>query len=205
MRRLHGDPDFLSCRCQKGALKKQNSPFFRFLQHDGEKHCIMQDEILAIMGERAAVFDREIPKSRSSGEASYPRLYTGGELQVPREASRLCRRQLNELLINTPFYRRTPTPRSPPRQCRSRCVAGSGSNSRSHLVAAGALRNLGAAAVLMLCALTSSSTAPHHWRALLRCDPRLASRARWRAPPRRGRAGWSGSAHRLPTQASHVP
>ena len=31
-----------------------------------------------------------------------------GELRVPREASGLGRRQLNELLVNTPYFRRHP-------------------------------------------------------------------------------------------------
>ena len=57
--------------------------------------------------------------------------------------------------VRTPLHgsklsQATPTPRSPLRQCISRCAAGSGSNSRSHPAAAGALRNLVAAAVRML-------------------------------------------------------
>jgi len=43
----------------------------------------------------------------------------------------------------------TPTPRSPRRQCRSRCVADSGSHFRSHQAAAGAPRSMGADAALM--------------------------------------------------------
>ena len=125
----------------------------------------------------------------------------------------------------------TPTPCSPLRQCRSRCVAGSGSNSRSHLVA------VEPAILMLLRALELASwpggpklverawckveghvvpqpwlvntTAPgiapddrrrldlvvYGWCTLLRSDPRLASHARWRAPPRSGRAGWSGSTY----------
>ena len=75
----------------------------------------------------------------------------------------------------------TPTPRSPRRQCRSRCVAGSGSHSRSHLVAAGALRNLGAAAVLMLLETM-------HLRAL--------ELAFWQGRPNL----WSGPGARLPVK-----
>ena len=60
------------------------------------------------MGELATLFDREIPKSRSSNEGSYPTLINRGELRVPREASGLGRRQLNELLVNTPYFRRHP-------------------------------------------------------------------------------------------------
>ena len=78
------------------------------MQHDGEKYCIAQHEILPIMGELATLFDREIPKSRSSNEGSYPTLINRGELRVPREASGLGRRQLNELLVNTPYFRRHP-------------------------------------------------------------------------------------------------
>eukprot|EP00439_Symbiodinium_sp_Y106_P069221 s3594_g11.t2 len=68
------------------------------------KHSIMQTENLAIMGELAALFDRETPKSRSSGEASYPALNTGGPLEEPRRASGLGKCQLNELLIYTPYF-----------------------------------------------------------------------------------------------------
>ena len=60
------------------------------------------------MGELATLFGREIPKSRSSNERSYPTLTNQGELHVPREASGLGRRQLNELLVNTPYFRRHP-------------------------------------------------------------------------------------------------
>ena len=55
-----------------------------------------------------STFGREIPKSRSSNERSYPTLTNQGELHVPREASGLGRRQLNELLVNTPYFRRHP-------------------------------------------------------------------------------------------------
>ena len=61
---------------------KSNQHEFTILQYDGEKHCVTQTETLAIMAELAALFDREIPKSRSSGEVSYPTLRTGGPLQV---------------------------------------------------------------------------------------------------------------------------
>ena len=87
---------------------KSNQHEFTVLCYDGEKHCIVQHEILVIMGELATLFAREIPKSRSSNERSYPTLTNRGELHVPREASGLGRRQLNELLVNTPYFRRHP-------------------------------------------------------------------------------------------------
>ena len=87
---------------------KSNQHEFTILCYDGEKHCVVQHEILAIMGELATLFGREIPRSRSSNERSYPTLTNQGELHVPREASGLGRRQLNELLVNTPYFRRHP-------------------------------------------------------------------------------------------------
>eukprot|EP00439_Symbiodinium_sp_Y106_P004947 s3252_g1.t1 len=87
---------------------KSNQHEFTTLCYDGEKYCVVQHEILAIMGELATLFGREIPKSRSSNERSYPTLTNQGELHVPPEASGLGRRQLNELLVNTPYFRRHP-------------------------------------------------------------------------------------------------
>ena len=58
-----------------------------------------------------------------------------------------------------------PTPRSPLKQCRSRRAAGSGSNSRSHPAAAGALRDLVAAAVRMLLEIMHlHALAPASWQ-----------------------------------------
>ena len=57
---------------------KSNQHEFTVLCYDGEKHCIVQHEILAIMGELATLFAREIPKSRSSNERSYPTLTNQG-------------------------------------------------------------------------------------------------------------------------------
>ena len=87
---------------------KSNQHEFTIFCYDGEKYCIVQHEILPIMAELAALFGKEIPKSRSSNERSYPTLTNQGELRVPREASGLGRRQLNELLVNTPYFRRHP-------------------------------------------------------------------------------------------------
>ena len=61
------------------------------------------------------------------------------------------------------------------RQCRSRCAAGSGSNSRSHPAAAGALRNLVAAAVRMLVEIMHlHALAPTSWQS----GPNLSSESR---------------------------
>ena len=61
-----------------------SSPFSVMMVRE---YCVVQHEILAIMGELATLFGREIPKSRSSNERSYPTLTNQGELHVPREAS----------------------------------------------------------------------------------------------------------------------
>ena len=85
---------------------KANQHEFSILQYDGDKYIVQRNEILAIMGELANLFARELPKSRSQGETQCPRLHADAELAVPREASGLGHRQLNELLAKTPYHRR---------------------------------------------------------------------------------------------------
>ena len=83
---------------------KVNQFEFSILQFDGEKHFVLQTEILPIMGELARLIEREIPKSRGVDERNYPRLVSAGPLAVPPGAEGLGNRQLNELLANTPDH-----------------------------------------------------------------------------------------------------
>ncbi|CAE7238480.1 unnamed protein product, partial [Symbiodinium necroappetens] len=81
---------------------------FSLLQHDGDKYFVMQSEVLAIMGELATLFEKELPKSRNPNEREYPKLTLGRELALPPGVENLVRRQLNELLANTPYHQQRP-------------------------------------------------------------------------------------------------
>ena len=69
---------------------------------------MMQSEVLAIMGELATLFEKELPKSRNPNDREYPKLTLGRELALPPGVENLVRRQLNELLANTPYHQQRP-------------------------------------------------------------------------------------------------
>ena len=85
---------------------KMNQEDFSLLCFNGDKHHMVQSEILAIMGELANVFARELPQSRTQDERGYPELILSRELEVPPGVEDLGHRQLSQLLANTPYYRR---------------------------------------------------------------------------------------------------
>ncbi|CAE7844771.1 CML4, partial [Symbiodinium sp. KB8] len=87
---------------------KSNQQEFSVLLFNGEKHHMVQNEILAIMSELANVFARELPQSRAPDELGYPELVLSRELAVPPGVSELGHRQLNQLLANTPYFQRQP-------------------------------------------------------------------------------------------------
>ncbi|CAE7220803.1 pbuG [Symbiodinium sp. CCMP2456] len=68
---------------------KSNQFEFSIRQYDGDKHFIMQNEILPIMEELANLLQREIPKSRGPGDYSVPKLVTSGDLTIPPNAEGL--------------------------------------------------------------------------------------------------------------------
>ena len=75
---------------------------------DGEKHHMVQNEILAIMGELADVVARELPRSRTQDERVYAELIMSRELVVSPGVADLGHRQLDQLLASTPYYQRQP-------------------------------------------------------------------------------------------------
>ncbi|CAE7230450.1 HERC2, partial [Symbiodinium microadriaticum] len=81
---------------------------FWLLQHDEDKYFVMQSEVLAIMGELAIMFERELPKSRKANEREYPKLTLSRELAVPPGVASLGRCQLHELLANTQYHQERP-------------------------------------------------------------------------------------------------
>ncbi|CAE7543012.1 unnamed protein product, partial [Symbiodinium microadriaticum] len=87
---------------------KSNQQEFSILLFNGEKHHMVQNEILAIMSELANVFARELPQSRTPDERGYPEIILSRELAVPPGATELGHRQLNQLLANTPYFQKQP-------------------------------------------------------------------------------------------------
>ncbi|OLQ03095.1 hypothetical protein AK812_SmicGene13976 [Symbiodinium microadriaticum] len=87
---------------------KANQQEFSILLFDGEKHHMVQNEILAIMGELADVVARELPRSRTQDERVYAELIMSRELVVSPGVADLGHRQLDQLLASTPYYQRQP-------------------------------------------------------------------------------------------------
>ncbi|CAE7798766.1 UTR2 [Symbiodinium sp. CCMP2456] len=83
---------------------KMNQLDFTILLFDGDKHAVIQHDVLRIMRELAVIFQREIT-SRQQGEREYPELVMDQELSAPIGVEVLGHRQLNELLHYTPHCR----------------------------------------------------------------------------------------------------
>ena len=85
---------------------KMNQEEFSLLCFKSDKHHMVQNEVLAITGELASIFACELPWSRTQDERNYPELILSRELAVAPGVDDLGHRQLNQLLSNTPYFRR---------------------------------------------------------------------------------------------------